>query len=445
MLQSLGDRLSQILKKVKGWGSLNEGNIKEGLRDIKLALLEADVNYKVVKEFVDGVTAEALGEKVLKSVTPAQQFTKIVHDYLVKILGEEAKELAVRGGGLSILMLCGLQGSGKTTTAVKLAHHLEKNFNKKPLLVAADIYRPAAIEQLRLLADRSGYQTFIEPDNKPVSICANAVAYAKEQGFGAVVIDTAGRLEIDEEMMNELGEIKHAVSPHEILLVADAATGQAAVTVAQGFDERLGITGLILSRMDSDARGGAALSMSFITGKFITFIGTGEKIEDFERFYPERIAGRILNRGDIISLVEKVQGDFDLEKAKKLEKKIKKDTFDLNDFLDQLQKLQSMGPLENILGMIPGIPKKANLQVDPRELKHAEAIISSMTLHERAHYKVMNGSRRKRVALGSGTSVYEVNRLLKNFEAMKKMMKRFRKGGGMKGGSFSSLMQGLSM
>ncbi len=444
MLQSLGDRLSQILKKVRGWGSLNEGNIKEGLRDIKLALLEADVNYRVVKEFIDGVAAEALGEKVLKSVTPAQQFTKIVHDYLVKILGEEEKELAVRSGGLSVLMLCGLQGSGKTTTAVKLARNLEKNFNKKPLLVAADIYRPAAVEQLRLLADRSGYPTFIKSDEKPVSICIDAVAYAKQEDFGAVIIDTAGRLEIDEEMMNELSEIKRAVSPQEILLVADAATGQAAVTVAQGFDEKLGITGLILSRMDSDARGGAALSMSYITGKFIKFIGTGEKIEDFEPFYPQRIAGRILNRGDIVSLVEKVQSDFDLEKAKKLEKKIKKDTFDLNDFLDQLKKLQSMGPLENILGMIPGLPKKANLQVDPRELKHAEAIISSMTLYERAHYKVMNGSRRKRVALGSGTTVYEVNRLLKNFEAMKKMMKRFKKGTGMKGGSISSLMQGLS-
>jgi len=445
MLQSLGDRLSQILKKVKGWGSLNEGNIKEGLRDIKLALLEADVNYRVVKEFIDGATAEALGEKVLKSVTPAQQFTKIVNDYLVKMLGEEAKELAVHSGRLSILMLCGLQGSGKTTTAVKLARHLEKNFNKKPLLVAADIYRPAASEQLKLLAERSGYPTFIKPDKKPVSICIDAVGYAKQESFGAVIIDTAGRLEIDEEMMNELSEIKNAVSPHEILLVADAATGQAAVTVAQGFDEKLGITGLILSRMDSDARGGAALSMSYITGKFIKFIGTGEKIEDFERFYPQRIAGRILNRGDIISLVEKVQSNFDIEKVKKLEKKIKKDTFDLNDFLEQLKKLQNMGPLENILGMIPGLPKKANLQVDPRELKHAEAIISSMTLYERAHYKVMNGSRRKRVALGSGTTVYEVNRLLKNFEAMKKMMKRFKKGGGMKGNSISSLMQGLSM
>jgi len=438
MLHSLNDRFSQIFKKVKGWGSLNEKNIKDGFRDVKLALLEADVNYKVVKEFIDGATSEALGEKVLKSVTPAQQFTKIVYDYLVRILGGEAKELAISSGGLSILMLCGLQGSGKTTTAVKLAKFVENNYNKKPLLVAADIYRPAAVKQLEILAEKNGYVAFKKENSDPVSICLDALKFAKQGSYGAVIIDTAGRLEIDEKMMRELSEIKKKVHPHEILLVADAATGQVAVTVAQGFNEQIGITGLILSRMDSDARGGAALSMSHITGKHIKFIGTGEKVADFEKFYPSRIAGRILNRGDIVTLVEKVQSDLDVEKAKKLEKKIKKDTFDLSDFLDQLKQIQKMGPLENILGMIPGLPKKANLKIDEKEVKHTEAIINSMTLYERAHYKVINGSRRKRVALGSGTSVYEVNRLLNNFQQIKKLMKKFKKGGVT---SLSSLMQ----
>jgi signal recognition particle subunit SRP54 len=422
-------------------GSLNEKNIKDGLREIKLALLEADVNYKVVKEFIDGATSEAMGEKVLRSVTPVQQFTKIVNDYLVKILGGEVHELDIGSGGISSLMLCGLQGSGKTTTAVKLAKFVEKKYNKKPLLVAADIYRPAAVEQLQRIGEKIGYPTFFREGENPVTICADAIKYARENSYGAVVIDTAGRLEMDEKMMKELAAIKKAIRLHEILLVADAATGQVAVKIAQGFDETLGITGLILSRMDSDARGGAALSMSYITGKYIKFIGTGEKVDDFEQFHPARIAGRILDMGDVVSLVEKVQTDFDLEKAKKLEKKIKRNRFDLGDFLDQLKQLQRMGPLENILEMIPGLPKKTPLKIDERELKHTEAIINSMTFYERAHYKVINGSRRKRIALGSGTSVYEVNRLLNNFEQMKKMMKKLGKGGMPKGNTLSSLMQ----
>jgi signal recognition particle subunit SRP54 len=441
VLNSLTSRLSEILKKVGGMGSLNEKNIKDGLREIKLALLEADVNYKVVKEFIDGATSEAMGEKVLRSVTPVQQFTKIVNDYLVKILGGEVHELDIGSGGISSLMLCGLQGSGKTTTAVKLAKFVEKKYNKKPLLVAADIYRPAAVEQLQRIGEKIGYPTFFREGENPVTICADAIKYARENSYGAVVIDTAGRLEMDEKMMKELAAIKKAIRLHEILLVADAATGQVAVKIAQGFDETLGITGLILSRMDSDARGGAALSMSYITGKYIKFIGTGEKVDDFEQFHPARIAGRILDMGDVVSLVEKVQTDFDLEKAKKLEKKIKRNRFDLGDFLDQLKQLQRMGPLENILEMIPGLPKKTPLKIDERELKHTEAIINSMTFYERAHYKVINGSRRKRIALGSGTSVYEVNRLLNNFEQMKKMMKKLGKGGMPKGNTLSSLMQ----
>ena len=428
---------------MKDWGSLNEKNIREGLRDIKLALLEADVNYKVVKEFIDGATTEALGEKVLKSVTPAQQFTKIVHDYLMKILGDTTHGLEVGSGGISNLMLCGLQGSGKTTTAVKLARFIESKHNKKPLLVAADIYRPAAIQQLQLLGEKNGIHTFTLEKEKPVRICTEAVKFARENSYGAVLVDTAGRLEMDDEMMRELDFIKKAVRFHEILLVADAATGQAAVKIAQGFDEAIGITGLILSRMDSDARGGAALSMSHITGKHIKFIGTGEKVDDFEQFHPDRIAGRILDMGDIVSLVEKVQTDFNLEKAQKLEKKIKKASFDLNDFLDQLRQLQKMGPLENVLEMIPGMPKKTPVKVDEGELKRAEAIINSMTPHERAHYKLINGSRRKRIALGSGTTVYDVNRLLNNFDQMKKLMKKFRRGGLPRGNALSSLMQGM--
>ena len=443
MLNTLSGRLSGVLKKMKGWGSLNEKNIRDGLRDIKLVLLEADVNYKVVKEFIDGASAEALGEKVLKSVTPAQQFTKIVHDYLVQILGGSTHGLEIGSGGITHFMLCGLQGSGKTTTAVKLARFIESKYNKKSLLVAADVYRPAAIQQLQLLGEKNGMHTFTLEKERPVKICTEAVKYARENSYGAVLVDTAGRLEIDDEMMGELQSIKKAVRFHEILLVADAATGQAAVKIAQGFDEAIGITGLILSRMDSDARGGAALSMSHITGKHIKFIGTGEKVDDFEQFHPDRIAGRILDMGDIVSFVEKVQTDFDLEKAKKLEKKIKKASFDLNDFLDQLRQLQKMGSLENLLEMIPGMPKKTPVNVDEGELKRTEAIISSMTPHERGHYKLINGSRRKRIALGSGTTVYDVNRLLNNFDQMKKLMKKFRRGGLPRGNSLSSLMGGM--
>jgi len=442
-LNALSVRLSDIMKKIKGWGSLNEKNIRDGLRDIKLALLEADVNYKVVKEFIDGVTNEALGEKVLRSITPAQQFTKIVYDYLVKILGGKEYNLDISSGSLSILLLVGLQGSGKTTTAVKMAQYVQKNYNKKSLLIAADVYRPAAVRQLQLLSEKNGFSMYTEDGEKPVNICIGGLKFARENSFGAVVIDTAGRLELDERMMEELIEIRDKLKPHEILLVADAATGQAAVEVAKGFNEKLGINGIILSRMDSDARGGAALSMAYITGKPIKFIGNGEKISDFELFYPSRIASRILNMGDVVSLVEKVKEDFDLEKTRKLEKKLNKDTFDFNDFRDQIGQLKKMGPLENFMEMIPGLPTNAPLKIDERELKRTEAIINSMTEYERTHYKVINGSRRKRIAMGSGTSVFEVNRLLNNFAQMKKLMKKMGKGGGLKGKIFTALRNGL--
>jgi len=440
LLNALTDRLTEIMKKVRGWGSLNEKNVRESLRDIKLALLEADVNYKVVKEFIDGATEEALGEKVLQSITPAQQFTKVVFDYLVKILGGTTQDLAIASGGMSVLMLVGLQGSGKTTTAVKLAQYIQKNYNKKPLLVAADVYRPAAVKQLELLAEKSGHSVYNEALRDPVDICVKGLKHAKQNSYGALIIDTAGRLELDEGMMNELIQIRDKIAPDEILLVADAATGQSAVQVAQGFDERLGITGIILSRMDSDARGGAALSMSYVTGKQIKCIGNGEKVTDFEKFHPARIASRILSMGDVVTLVERVQEDFDLEKAKKLEKKLKKDTFNLDDFLDQIRQLRKMGPLENILEMMPGLPKNARLGIDERELTKTEAIINSMTKNEKENYKIINGSRRKRIAFGSGTSVFDVNRLLNKFAQMKKLMKKMGKGGRMRGDIISSLI-----
>jgi len=440
VLTTLTQKLAGVFKKVRGWGSLSEANIKEGIRDIRLTLLEADVSYKVVKLFIERVTEEAMGEKVLKSLTPSQQFIKVVHDSLVELLGGVPADLGIKSGGISVIMVVGLQGSGKTTTCTKLARWVETNYSKKPLVVAADPYRPAAAEQLALLGGKSGIAVFRKENARPPEICMEALRYARENSFGTVIIDTAGRLEIDETMMNELVEIKKRINPQEILLVADAATGQVAVTVAQGFHERLGITGIILSRMDSDARGGAALSMSYITGKTVSFIGTGEKTEDFERFYPDRIASRILEMGDVVTLVEKVQQEVDVEKAKKLEKKIKKATFDLNDFLDQLKQLKKMGPLENILELIPGVPKKANIQFDEQELVKTEAIINSMTPKEREHYKIINGSRRKRIALGSGTNVYDVNRLLNSFSQMKKMMKKMGKGGGRRGNMLSSFM-----
>jgi len=445
VLNSLSNRLFEIMKKVRGWGSLTEKNIKDCLREIKLALLEADVHYRVVKDFIEKTTSEALGKKVMQSLTPAQHFTKIVYDHLVEMLGGKVSELNLHHRSFTIIMTVGLQGSGKTTTAVKIAHFVRENFNSPPLIIAADIYRPAAVTQLQLLAKKQNIEVFFVDGETPSHICTEGIRYARSKGFGGVVIDTAGRLELDERMMDELIEIKKAINPGEILLVADAATGQAAVSVAQGFDQKLGITGIVLSRMDSDARGGAALSMSYITGKKVKFIGTGEKIEDFERFYPDRIAGRILNMGDVVSLVEKVQKDFDEEKARQLEKKIKKESFDLNDFLDQLRQLKKLGPLENLIDMIPGIPKKANLKIDESQLRRTEAIINSMTPYERAHYKIINGSRRKRIALGSGTSVYEVNRLLNNFQQIKKMMKKIGKGGKMKGNLISSVIKTRSI
>jgi len=443
LLDKLTDRLSGVIKKIRGWGSINEKNIQDALREVRLALLEADVNYKVVKRFIDEVSKEAIGEKVLKSLTPAQVFTKIVYDNLVQLLGGRAKPINVSPGQFFRVLLVGLQGSGKTTTVVKMGKYLKENYHVNPLIVAADIYRPAAVKQLELLSSRIGLEVYYREGLNPVKIAEKAASYARKNNFSGLIVDTAGRLEIDDEMMNELVMIEKAIKPDEILLVADAATGQAAVSIAQGFDEKLGITGIILSRMDSDARGGAALSMAYITGKQIRFIGTGEKIADFDLFYPDRIAQRILNMGDILTLVEKVQKDIDLEEAKKLEKKLKKNKFDLEDFLQQIKKIRKMGPIEELLEMIPGFSGKLKFKIDERELKKAEAIINSMTPEERANYKIINGSRRKRIAMGSGTTVFDVNRLLNNFQQMKKMMKKMGKGGKLRSGDLSSLLGGI--
>lgn len=443
MLDRITDRLTDIIKKIRGWGSITEKNIQDALREVRLALLEADVNYKVVKKFIDEVSKEAIGEKVLKSLTPAQVFTRIVYDNLVQLLGGSSRPLNVSSGQFFRILLVGLQGSGKTTTVVKMGKYLKDNFGVNHLIVAADIYRPAAIKQLELLASRADLDCFSSEGRDPVKIVEESAKYARKNNYSGMIIDTAGRLEIDDVMMSELVRIKKAINPDEILLVADAATGQAAVSIARGFDEKLGITGIILSRMDSDARGGAALSMAYITGKQIRFIGTGERVTDFDLFYPERVAQRILNMGDILSLVEKVQKDIDLEEAKRLEKKLKKNKFDLEDFLQQIKKIRKMGPLEDLLEMIPGFSGKMKLKIDESELKKAEAIINSMTPKERANYRIINGSRRKRIAMGSGTTVFDVNRLLNNFQQMKKMMKKMGKGGKYRSGDLSSFLGGM--
>ena len=446
VLDRLGSSISNALKKLFGAAVVDEAVVKELVRDIQRGLLQADVSVQLVLNISKRIEDRTLEEKLPPGISRKEHVVKVVYEEITRFLGEKPAPLKIEPGKQRVIMLVGIQGSGKTTTAVKLAQFIMKNYNKKPLLIAADVYRPAAIKQLELLAEKNGFFVYKEASGTPINICLGGLKYARENSYGALVIDTAGRLELDEAMMAELVKMRDQLKPHEVLLVADAATGQAAVNVAQGFNEKLGITGILLSRMDSDARGGAALSMSYITGKPIKFIGNGEKISDFEIFHPSRIAGRILDMGDVISLVEKVQEDFDFEQAERLEKKLKKDAFDLSDFLDQILHLRKMGPLENILEMLPGIskqviPKQGLLGIDERELKRTEAIIRSMTKQERANYKIINGSRRKRIAIGSGTSVFEVNRLLNNFAQMKKLMKKMGKGGRVRGDALSSLMR----
>jgi len=432
MFESLSEKLNRTFKKLRGQGKLTEKNIEEALKEVRMALLEADVNYKVVKKFVEDIRQSAMGQEVLDSLTPGQQVIKIVHEELIRLMGGSRQELNLTGRTPFTLMLVGLQGSGKTTTAGKLALHLRKK-GRNPYLVPADIYRPAAIEQLQKLGSQLGIPVHdTEKSRKPEDTCQEALQRAGTVGADILIMDTAGRLHIDDELMAELVRIKERVSPTEILLVADAMTGQDAVNVAKHFNDLLDISGVILTKMEGDARGGAALSVKAVTDKPIKFIGVGEKLDALEPFFPERLASRILGMGDMISLIEKAQEEFDEKEALKLAKKLKKREFDLEDFLSQLRQLKKLGSLEQIMSMIPGmgqLKQLKNMKPDEKELVRVEAIINSMTKEERENYKVINGSRRRRIALGSGTTIQDVNRLLKNFAQTKKMMENLTRKG----------------
>ena len=430
MFDNLSDKLNGVFKKLKGHGRLSEKNIEAGLKEVRLALLEADVHYRVVKQFVAAIKVRALGQEVLASLTPAQQLIKIVNEELTRLMGSRNEALNLSGPLPVSLMLVGLQGSGKTTTAGKLAIFLRKQ-GRKPYLVPADVYRPAAIDQLRKLGDQLSVPVFDSTTAmNPVDICQQARVAASKQGCDTLLLDTAGRLHIDEALMAELENIKSAVSPSDILLVADAMTGQDAVNIAKSFNESLDIGGVILTKMDGDARGGAALSIKSITAKPIKFIGVGEKLTELELFHPDRLASSILGMGDVLTLIEKAQEVVDEKKAVELEKKLRKSQFTLEDFRDQLGQVRKMGSLTDILGMIPGLGNNKqlkNLNLDDGELDRVEAIINSMTLKERRKHTIINGSRRKRIAKGSGTRVQDVNRLLKNYAQMLKMMKKMNK------------------
>ena len=447
MLEKLTGKISDALRFVTGKSSISEKNIEEAVEAIKMALLDADVNLRVVRRFVNSTIDEAKGEKVLRSVDPGQQFIKIVHDKLVSFLGDENPEsraLKLKGPDVisTILMLC-LQGSGKTTSAAKLALRLKKE-NRKPMLVACDLIRPAAMEQLAVLGDQIGILVHKEDGAKDsIKVYQNALSWAKKNMIDTVIIDTTGRLQIDEEMMNELSRLKNASNPDEMLLVADSMTGQAAADIAKTFDEKIGLTGVILSKFDSDTRGGAALSLKTVTGKPLKFTGTGEKPEDFEPFHPERIAGRILGMGDVVSLVEKAQEVIDQNEALELQKKMEKENFPLDDWLNQIRSIKKMGSLQKMLEMIPGMAGQINEEdIDRAELKSQEAILSSMTIKERNNHLIIGPPRRSRIARGSGTSVAEVARLLKKFEKMRGMMKKMAKGA--RGGQMPN-MGGMQM
>ncbi|MDR3339120.1 MAG: signal recognition particle protein [Candidatus Symbiothrix sp.] len=424
MFENLSDRLDRSLKLLKGEGKITEINVAETLKDVRKALLDADVNYKVAKTFTDTVKEKALGQNVLTAVKPGQLMVKIVHDELAVLMGGETVEINLKSNP-AIILMSGLQGSGKTTFSGKLAKMLKDKKSKKPLLVADDIYRPAAIEQLKVLGEQTGIPVYSEPENKnPVQIAQNAIKYAKQFGNDVVIIDTAGRLAIDEQMMNEIAAIKSAIKPDEVLFVVDAMTGQDAVNTAKEFNDRLDFQGVILTKLDGDTRGGAALSIRSVVNKPIKFVGTGEKMEAIDLFHPARMADRILGMGDIVSLVEKAQEQYDEEEARRLQKKIAKNQFDFNDFLSQIHQIKKMGNLKDLASMIPGIGKMMkDTEIDDDAFKSIEAIIYSMTPGERTNPGVLNGSRRARIAKGSGTNVMEVNKLLKQFEETRKMMK----------------------
>ncbi|MBI9068371.1 MAG: signal recognition particle protein [Salinivirgaceae bacterium] len=431
MFENLSDRLDRSFKLLKGQGRITEINIAETLKDVRKALLDADVNYKIAKTFTDKVKQEALGQDVLNSVKPGQMMVKIVHDELAKLMGGEAVDINVKGNP-SVILIAGLQGSGKTTFSGKLAYLQKTKKGKMPLLIAGDVYRPAAIDQLKVLGEQIGVEVYTDMDSKdPVKIAKDGIKYAKQKGFDLVIVDTAGRLAVDEQMMNEIAAVKKAIDPQEILFVVDAMTGQDAVNTAKEFNDRLNFDGVVLTKLDGDTRGGAALSIREVVNKPIKFVGTGEKMEALDVFHPERMADRILGMGDIVSLVEKAQEQFDSEQARKLQKKIAKNQFGFDDFLSQIQQIKKMGNLKDLAAMIPGVGKALkNVDIDDDAFKGIEAIIQSMTPDERDNPVIINGSRRKRIANGSGTSVQEVNRLIKQFDETRKMMKMMSGGGG---------------
>ena len=424
MFENLSDRLQDVVHKIKGYGKITEENISEMMREIRLSLLEADVNYKVVKEFTNNVKEKALGEEVNKSLNPGELFVKIVKDELTELLGGENTPLNISGNPAT-LMLVGLQGSGKTTTIGKLANYLRKNNKKKPLLVACDVYRPAAIDQLKQIGKELNIEVYSEGKGNPVEISKNAIKYAKDNGYDYVLIDTAGRLQIDESLMDELINIQKEVNPDETILVIDSMMGQDAINVINGFNDKIKLSGVILTKLDGDTRGGVALSVKHLTNLPIKFIGVSEKMDGLTPFYPERMASRILGMGDILSIVEQVQSEIDEKEAEKTAKKMMKGNFDLEDFLNQLNQIKKLGPLENLLKLLPGAKKMGlnNVNIDPKIMKRTEAIVLSMTLEERRDSSILKASRKKRIADGSGTTVADVNKLLNQFEEMKKMMK----------------------
>ena len=424
MFENLSDRLQDVVHKIKGYGKITEENISEMMREIRLSLLEADVNYKVVKEFTNNVKDKALGEEVNKSLNPGELFVKIVKDELTELLGGENTPLNISGNPAT-LMLVGLQGSGKTTTIGKLANYLRRNNKKKPLLVACDVYRPAAIDQLKQIGKELNIEVYSEGKGNPVEISKNSIKYAKDNGYDYVLIDTAGRLQIDESLMDELDNIQKEVNPDETILVIDSMMGQDAINVINGFNDKINLSGVILTKLDGDTRGGVALSVKHLTNLPIKFIGVSEKMDGLTPFYPERMASRILGMGDILSIVEQVQSEIDEKEAEKTAKKMMKGNFDLEDFLNQLNQIKKLGPLENLLKLLPGAKKMGlnNVNIDPKIMKRTEAIVLSMTLEERRDPSILKASRKKRIADGSGTTVTDVNKLLTQFEEMKKMMK----------------------
>jgi signal recognition particle subunit SRP54 len=429
MFESLGDRLQSAINKIKGYGKITEENISDITREIRLALLEADVNYTVVKDFINNVKEKALGEEVQKSLKPSELFIKIVKDELVELLGGEKKDLNLKGNPAT-LMLVGLQGSGKTTAIAKLSNLLRKKYHKKPLLVACDVYRPAAIDQLKQLGKELNIEVYSEGKENPSVIASNALKYAKENGFDYLLVDTAGRLHIDEELMLELESLANTINFDEIILVVDSMMGQDAINVITGFNERLKLTGAILTKLDGDTKGGVALSIRHLTNVPIKFVGVSEKMDGLEEFYPERMASRILDMGDLMSMIEKAENIIDQDDAKDIAKKMQKGNYELEDFLKQLKQIKKLGPLENILKMLPGANKMGikDVKVDPKDIAHIEAIILSMTPYERKHPEVLKNSRKLRIAKGCGRDVSEINRLLKQFETMKTMMKNFSNG-----------------